>query len=136
MERLYQTYRDLAEFRLVYIREAHAADSKWSVDYAHEKKIFEHTTFAERCSSAKALIDDKSLTIPCIVDDMENTANLAYSGWPDRIFVVRTDGTLAVAADEGPFGFVPALEETEAWLQRFRVDGSEEPRVAEDAAGE
>jgi type I thyroxine 5'-deiodinase len=125
MERLYQTYRDVAEFRMVYIREAHAADSKWSVGYAEDLGIIEHKDFAQRCSSAKSLLDDKNLTIPCIVDDMDNTTNLAYSGWPDRIFVVRTDGKLGVAGKEGPFGFKPALEEAEAWLSLLKADGTE-----------
>lgn len=125
MERLYQTYHEIAEFRMVYIREAHAADSKWSVDYADDLELLEHVTMTDRCSNAKALIDDKSLTIPCVVDDMENSTNFAYSGWPDRIFVVRTDGRLAVAAKEGPFGFVPALGETEAWLSQLKVEGKE-----------
>jgi type I thyroxine 5'-deiodinase len=136
MERLYQTYRDIAECRMVYIREAHAADSKWSVGYAEDLGLLEHQDFSQRCSNAKALMDDKSLTIPCVVDDMENTTNLAYSGWPDRIFVVRTDGRLAVAADEGPFGFVPALQETEKWLIQLEADGTEPALVSESDSGE
>ena len=28
MEQMYQSYRDIAEFRLIYIKEAHAADSE------------------------------------------------------------------------------------------------------------
>ncbi len=128
MQRLYETYRDIAEFRMVYINEAHAADSKWAVDYAGEKELFEHKDFGQRCTSAKTLLSDKNLTIPCVVDNMENTTNLAYSAWPDRIFIVRTDGLLAVAANEGPFGFVPALKETEAWLEAFAKTG-EEPTI-------
>ena len=136
MQKMYETYRDVAEFRIVYINEAHAADSKWSVDYAKEKRLFESTTFDKRCSNAKSLMEDKGLTIPCVVDNMENTTNLAYSAWPDRVFVVKTDGQLAVAAKEGPFGFVPALEQTEAWLKAFKASGDETGVEATVGAGD
>ena len=125
MQRLFDTYNDVAEFRIVYINEAHAADSEWSVPYAEEKSLKEHTSYKDRCSSAELLLMDNSLTIPCIIDGMDNQANLAFAAWPDRIFVVRTDGVLAVAGNQGPWGFVPALEETEAWLASFKSSGKE-----------
>lgn len=43
----------------------------------------------------------KKITIPCIIDKMDNQASEAYSAWPDRIFVVRSDGSLAIAAGHG-----------------------------------
>lgn len=125
MERLYQTYKDIAEFRLIYINEAHAADSNWSVPYAEEKGITEHDDYAERCATADMLISDEALSIPTIIDDMDNAVNKAYSAWPDRVFVVRTDGRLAVAADRGPFGFGPAIKETAKWLAAFKETGIE-----------
>ena len=131
---MYDSYRDVAEFRIVYINEAHAEDSEWAVPYAAEKKISEHDNYKERCSSAELLMNDKSLTIPMIIDEMDNEVNLAYSGWPDRVFVVRTDGKLAVAGKEGPFGFVPALKEAEAWLSELKKTGSEPELVVPERA--
>lgn len=125
MQRLYETYREVAEFRIVYIHEAHAADSKWPVGYAHERKLVTPPNFGARCENAEKLLADKDLTIPTVVDGMDNAANLAYSGWPDRVFVVRKDGTLGVAAKEGPFGFVPAIEATETWLAEYAKSGRE-----------
>jgi len=127
MERLYKEYRDVAEFRLVYINEAHAADSSWPVQYAKEKGINDAENLVDRCTTAKMLMDEKALTIPCLVDSMENKVNKAYSAWPDRIFLIRTDGRLAVAAARGPFGYKPALVEVENWLKTFRADGAEPP---------
>jgi len=127
MERLYQEYRDIAEFRLVYINEAHAADSSWPVQYAKEKGINDHEDIDDRCTTAKLLMDEKALTIPCLVDSMANKVNKAYSAWPDRVFLIRTDGRLAVAAARGPFGYKPAIDEVEAWLKSFRADAAEPP---------
>jgi len=135
MERMYQEYKDVAEFRMVYIKEAHAADSNWAVPYAKEKGITEHDNYEERCTSAQMLLDDESLTIPTLIDSMDDAVNRDYRAWPDRIFVVRTDGRLAVAADQGPFGFKPALDATARWLAEFRKSGSE-PEVAPPAPEE
>lgn len=133
MQNMYETYGDIAEFRIVYIKEAHASDSSWPVPYAKEKGIKEHTTFGERCDVAKKLLDDNKLTIPTVVDNMENEANEAYKAWPDKVFVVRTDGRLAVAAKRGPWGFKPAMDEAKKWLAEFKETGNEPP-LPEDAA--
>ena len=125
MEQMYKTYKDIAEFRLVYITEAHAADSNRSVDYAKEKGINQHKNYGERCTTAEMLMNDKSLTMPTLIDGMDNAVNKAYSAHPDRVFLVRSDGRLAVAAARGPSGFKPALEQTEEWLAEFKKSGEE-----------
>lgn len=124
---MYQDYKDVAEFRMVYIKEAHAADGRRPVQYAKEKGITEHENYQERCTTAQLLIDDKVLTLPCLIDGMDDKVNQAYSASPDRIFVVRTDGKLAVAADRGPFGFKPGLQASVKWLKEFKKSGKEPP---------
>lgn len=131
MEKMYQEYKDIAEFRIVYIHEAHAADSDWAVKYAKEKGINNATNYGERCSTAKKLVEDKSLTIPFIVDDMDNKVNEAYRAWPDRIFLIRKDGRLAVAGKRGPWGYKPALDEAGKWLAAYRKTG-DEPVLSEE----
>ena len=119
---------------MVYINEAHAADGKRPVGYAKEKGITEHDNYEERCTTAQMLLDEKTLTIPCLIDGMDNKVNQAYSAWPDRIFLVRTDGKLAVAADRGPWGFKPGLAASSEWLKEFSGTGKEpELTVSKDA---
>jgi len=118
---------------MVYINEAHAADGRRPVDYAKELDITEHQNYGERCETAERLIKDKELTIPCVIDGMENLVNGAYQAHPDRIFLVRTDGRLAVAGDRGPFGFEPALKEAQTWLEEFAKTKAE-PELSKDAA--
>ena len=127
MQQMYEKYRDLAEFRLVYITEAHAADGRRPVEYAFELKITEHKTYGERCSTAERLLKDEKLTIPTLIDTMDNKVSGAYKAHPDRIYVVRADGKLGVAGAHGPMGFVPALEETQKWLADYRKSGKEPP---------
>jgi hypothetical protein len=128
MQRMYETYGDVAEFRLVYITEAHAKDSAWPVDYAKEKNLTEHADYGQRCTSADLLLYDKKLTIPTVIDGMDDAVNKLYSAWPDRAFVVRTDGRLAVAGKRGPWGFVPSLTATDEWLTKLKETG-EEPEL-------
>jgi len=136
MERMYRQYKDIAQFYIVYIKEAHAADSSWPVPYAKEKGIRQHKTLRQRCEVADRLVKEKKLTIPFLVDDMEDHASQAYQAWPDRIYVIRTDGRLAVVGKPGPWGFVPALQQTEAWLAEYKKAGKEPPLSWRPKGGE
>lgn len=47
-----------------------------------------------------------------VADDMADSTNLAYGGFPDRLYLVGTDGTVWWQGDPGPRGFNPdALEQ-------------------------
>ena len=39
-----------------------------------------------------------------------------YGGWPERLYLIGADGTIAYQGEEGPFGFHP--EELEAAIER------------------
>ncbi len=55
------------------------------------------------------------MSIPCLVDDLQNTAQKAYAGWPDRLYVIDKDGTVAYRGEPGPRGFKP--DDAEAALK-------------------
>ncbi len=59
MEKLYNDNKDVAEFYMVYISEAHAVDDRHPVSYAKELGIMEHKTYGERCTTADRLFKDK-----------------------------------------------------------------------------
>jgi len=120
MERMYQEYKDIAEFRIVYISEAHAIDDPRPNPFAELKGIYEHKDSGQRCSTAEMMMQEENITISCIIDDMDNNVSVAYKALPDRLYVVRKDGRLAVAAEKGPRGLGPALEETWVWLAEYR----------------
>ena len=120
IEAFYQEYRELAEFFIIYIREAHAADSNWPVFYALEEGINQPKSYEDRCTVAETLVSEKKLTIPCLIDKMDNEVNEAYKGLPTRIFLIREDGRLGVAGTRGPFGLIPAFKELKVWMQNYR----------------
>ena len=117
--------RDIAAFRIVYIREAHAADSDWPMAYAKEKGINEHKNYGERCAIAERLLEDENVKMPTIIDKMDNRVDEAYNGHPTRAFAVRKDGRLGVAGKQGPWGLTPALKEAKEWLEQYRKTGKE-----------
>lgn len=105
---MFQRYGKQAAFLFVYIREAHPADSNWAdpkLDIADPKSAQERGKIARTCASSLAL------TLPMVVDDMTDTANQLYCGWPERIYVIERGGKIAYKGGLGPFGFDPAAAE-------------------------
>jgi hypothetical protein len=47
------------------------------------------------------------MTIPCLVDGIDNAVDKAYSAAPDRLCVVDIDGKVAYHSKRGPRGFKP-----------------------------
>ena len=68
---------------------------------------------------------EMKITIPCVIDNMDNKVNEAYKGSPTRCFLVRKDGILAVAGKRGPWGYKPALKEAAEWLAHYKKTGKE-----------
>jgi hypothetical protein len=123
---MYQEYKDIAEFRLVYISEAHAIDDKRPVPYAIEKNISEHTTYGERCTVAARLLTDEKLTIPAIIDKMDNNIAETYDAHPNRAYVITKDGLIgARGPNPGPTGWKPGLKAIKAWLVEYKATGKE-----------
>ena len=134
IERLYQTYKDIAAVYIVYVSEAHASNGgfPFPASEATEFDIKEHTSYHDRCRVAQRLVDKKQLTVPFLADGMDNRVANIYLGHPDRLYLVRTDGRLAIAGEPGPDGFAPALRAAETWLEQFKRTGRE-PELAHEA---
>ena len=62
---------------------------------------------AERLGAARLCSVRLLLTIPTLVDTMNNAACEAYSAWPERIYIVNTDGIVHYKGGPGPYGFDP-----------------------------
>lgn len=120
---------------MVYIREAHAADSSWPVPTLGNEMINEPKTLLERQSIAKKCCKKLNIEIPCLVDDMKNSTDKAYSAYPDRIFLVDKAGRLAVRADPGPWGLGPGVETVRKWLEEKYPDVHAEESTDGKASG-
>jgi hypothetical protein len=98
----YDKYGDRADFYWVYVKEAHASDGP-RPNRAIE--IEQHKTLDDRREAAAACTVGIKLDIPMLIDDMRDTVATAFQGWPDRLFILSPDGTIAYRGEKGPSGF-------------------------------
>ena len=115
---LYKKYRDRAEFYIVYIQEAHPVDA-WQMDVNVKEGALLATTktLDDRTRAADTCVIKLGLDLPALVDKPDDAVERAYTGWPDRLYVVDTDGRIAFKSAPGPFGFKP--EDVESTLKRL-----------------
>jgi len=92
----------------VYITEAHPSDV-WQM----RSNIKENVVFAspknqeERAYIAGTCVRNLGLKLPAVMDEFGNSTERAYTGWPDRIYLINTQGKIAYKSKPGPFGFHP-----------------------------
>lgn len=93
---------------MVYIEEAHASDvwqlpvnEKQGVVYANPK------TGEDRAALAQSCVRELKIGIPAVVDGTDNSTERAYTGWPDRLYVIDSSGRIAFKSAPGPYGFNP-----------------------------
>ena len=105
---MYETYKDRAAFVFVYIQEAHPSDG-WQVESnTQEGVIFpQPQKWVERQSVAQTCCERLDLSMPTVVDTIDNKVDKLYAGWPERIFIIDRDGKIAYAGKQGPWGFKP-----------------------------
>ncbi len=115
---LYKKYKDRAEFYIVYIQEAHPVDA-WQMDVNVKEGALLATTktLDDRTKAAETCVIKLGLDLPALVDKPDDAVERAYTGWPDRLYVIDTDGRIAFKSAPGPFGFKP--EDVESTLKRL-----------------
>ena len=114
---MHRKYGDRVRFLTIYIKEAHPED-EWQMDSNEKEGVCypQPRTTAQRVAIASDFVKRFHYEIPLVVDPIENTANAAYAGWPERFYVVDEQGVIVYKGKPGPFGYHP--EEVEAWLAK------------------
>jgi hypothetical protein len=93
----------------VYIDEAHPSNLWQQRSNVKEGVVFQNpATTAEREQVASSCVRKLHITMPALIDSMENQVEKDYTGWPDRLYLIDTNGRIAYKSIAGPFGFVPA----------------------------
>ena len=96
------------QFFVVYIKEAHAIDSRAPLGGEGMPIVEDPISLEEREEVAETCMTKLALEpMPAIVDDMDNSAGGAYEAWPDRLYLIGRDGKIAYKGGPGPFGFAP-----------------------------
>ncbi len=96
-------------FYIVYIVEAHASDV-WQMEANLRQNVViaSPRSFTERETVADSCVRNLHIEIPALLDNFRNTTEAAYTGWPDRLYVIDGEGRVAYKSKPGPFGFHPA----------------------------
>ena len=108
MDKMYARYKTDAEFLGIYIREAHPSDG-WSmpsndrvgITIAQPRTIAERVDIAAQCSEAL------EVSMPLLVDHIDNSVEQVYSAFPDRLYLIDAEGKIVFKSGRGPFGFEP-----------------------------
>jgi Iodothyronine deiodinase len=105
-------------FYMIYIQEAHATDG-WQTESNVKDKILiaNPKSLEERGSVAHSCVRNLKVDLPALLDDFQNSVEVAYTGWPDRLYVIDREGRIAHKGKAGPFGFKP--QEVRDTLQRL-----------------
>lgn len=105
---MYDEYGDQVEFYVVYIREAHPTDDRplainetLDINYAQPK------TYDDRKDIAAEMCHELKIRIPTLIDGLDNKTGDSYAAFPDRLYLVGSDGKISFKGSRGPFGFKP-----------------------------
>lgn len=101
-----EEWKPAVEFSYVYIKEAHPEDEWQAPKNVETNLIFNQPrTMVDRMDLAKKFVEAMDVKTRTLVDDIANTANACYAGWPERIYVIDRGGTIAYKGGMGPFNF-------------------------------
>jgi type I thyroxine 5'-deiodinase len=93
----------------VYILEAHPSDVWQTESNVKDKIVFASPRDTEeRSQVAGTCVRKLGIKFPAVLDGFDNTTEKAYTGWPDRIYLIDRGNRVAYKSKPGPFGFKPA----------------------------
>lgn len=108
-----ERYKDQVPFLLVYVREAHPVDGIIAARNEREGiTLSSAQSMDQKEEHADICIVKLDMKFPTLVDGMDNRIELAYGGWPDRLYLIGQDGRVAYKSAPGPSGFIPSQLES------------------------
>lgn len=92
----------------MYLREAHPTDGWSSGKDKVAGKILQPKTLSERNEVAVKCCEKLKVTMPMVVDEIDDRVGHAYSGMPDRLYIIDSSGRVAYQGGRGPFCYLPS----------------------------
>src|SRR5437764_169712 len=87
----------------------------------------------ERLDVAKQCCSKLEMSMPLLVDAMDDRVGHAYSGMPDRLYLLDRAGRVAYKGGRGPFGFKPGELEQAILLMRLEEETTAPPPTVRPA---
>ena len=69
--------------------------------------VTQQTTLEQRRQQADETAARLGLTMPLLLDEMDNATSRAFAAWPERLVVAAAEGRIAYPGSPGPWGFSP-----------------------------
>ena len=103
MEEIYARFKDRMEFFVVYVQEAHPTDG-WQTDSNVEAGVLfrQHQSYQEREEVAASCSIDLHISLPVLIEEMNNDIDDAYGAAPERLYIVDAQGKVAYHGGSGP----------------------------------
>lgn len=121
VEKLHAAYKDRVHFFIVYVREAHPTDG-WALK-TNEFQVMSPKSLAEREAIATDFAKRLDITIPVLVDSIDDRVEKSYSGWPNRMYIIDAEGKIAAKGTAGPRGVAGSATTAADVLDRL-LEGS------------
>lgn len=117
-EEIHQALKDQINFICVYILEAHPEDG-WRVPHNWDKNIYIPTPkdMDERAAVAQLCVAEEGLTMPMVLDTMEDDLLKLYAGSPERLYAIGADSIITYKSSIGPFDD----EDVNAWHDALKA---------------
>ena len=128
---MYESYKnnDKVAILFVYVREIHPSEQNRGDSPAQARRgttgpdIAQHKTLEERIAAASQCLEGLELTLPTLIDSMDNTAHVAYGVRAAATAIIDFDGKLAFYAT-GPRGVQP--QEADRIIKKLAPEGGSE----------
>ena len=118
---------------MIYIGEAHPSDL-WQVPNNLKDHVILRSPAneEERMAVAELCVTKLAIEVPALVDHFDDATERAYTGWPERLYLLDREGSVAYKSQPGPFGF--KLKDLEDAL-RVLVARDRSPALASAVTG-
>ena len=128
---LYRDYHQDVQFAVIYIREAHPTDG-WK--YGDISTVRDPKTIEERRKLAGQCSEAMKHGIKTYVDEMDNEVMIRYCAYPERLYLINKDGTVAYHGAPGPAGF--SEQELKEAIEKVLAEESAPKAAKSDKADE
>ena len=117
VEQLHARYKDRVHFYLIYVREAHPTDG-WALPN-NQFRIRSPQSIDERRRVAQAFAAKLKVSIPILVDTLDDQVEKTYACWPNRMYVLDAEGRIIDKGSAGPNGVSGSAKKAASILDRL-----------------
>ena len=116
-DKLFKKYQGKAHFYLVYIREAHPTDGRAIA--GNQFQVKSPTSVAERQAVAKQFAERLKVSIPILVDTIDDQVETSYSCWPNRMYILDAQGKIVDKGLASPRGVASSAQRASTLLDKL-----------------